>query len=183
MMAGHPWEGKPGMKSLLLILTALLFFAQSAGADARSNVVDRTPGPIPDQASLQTVGVPKPILDPSGVKLSVVVNAIENQPTNIGSGLPSGGRWFALNVSVTNVGTMAFDLSASDFLLFTAQAEQVSPAPYQDESLGQLADLRLEPGETASGRVLYPLAAGTMLHTVMFQAPGMAQWLITLITA
>jgi Domain of unknown function (DUF4352) len=134
-----------------------------------------------DQSVLQTVGVAKPILDPSGVKLSVLVTSYVDQPRDITERLDSGGRWVALGINVTNVGTRPFDLSASDFQIMTPLTTVISPTTLPDQT-DQLADMHLSPGDSASGRLLFALPAGAMVQSVMFQAPGTAQWLVALLT-
>src|SRR5690242_5880928 len=119
------------MKFLALTLPAVLglLAASPFSVGARPLFLDKQASPAFDQANLQTVGVPKPIIDPSGVRLSVVVNSVEDQPSGFGPGLSPGGRWLAVNVSVTNVGTIPFNLGANDFLLFSSQTNLIAPAP------------------------------------------------------
>src|SRR5436305_5036946 len=165
---------------LALLSVAALITSGSKEASAQTRVVQRNL-PVLDQAGLQTVGVPKPIIDPSGVRLSVLVNSTQDQPKDFAPGLPSGKRWLTANVSVTNVGTTPFILSPNDFLLFSSQTNVLPPALAPEGMQEQLTDGTLDPGATASGQVLYSLAAGVILQAVMFQAPGMSQWLVAIL--
>src|SRR4051794_36213938 len=104
MMAGRLRSKGIPMKHCMLALLAgvSLLVISPFPAGARPLIVNTQLSPGFDQAGLQAVGVPKPIIDPSGVRLSVVVNSIQDQPSDFAPGLSPGGRWVAVNVSVTN---------------------------------------------------------------------------------
>ena len=168
-------------RMLALLAGVSLLVISPFAAGARPLIVNTQLSPGFDQAGLQAVGVPKPIIDPSGVRLSVVVNSIQDQPSDFAPGLSPGGRWVAVNVSVTNVGTIPFNMSADDFLLFSSKTNLIAPAAAPTDLQGQFADTTLNPGFTATGQVLYALPAGVILQAVMFQAPGMSQWLVAIL--
>lgn len=169
------------LPSLILAASAAILPLGPSYAASISDLSVTYQRPVPAQVPLAAVGVPKAILDPSGVKLSVVVNAFHSPVKSIEGSPPGGGRWTSLDVSVTNVGVLPFTVSAGDFLLispdstvFRADGDSNLPTP-------QLADTTLMPGDTLSGNVVYAIPGGAQLQMVAFQAVGMSQWVVALL--
>jgi hypothetical protein len=128
-----------------------------------------------------TVGQPKAIIDPSGVKLSVVVNGFRSARKSEADPPPGGGRWVLLDVSTTNVGTIPYELNAGDFVLVAPDQTIYHPDGDVNIPLLQLPDTVLAPGDTVRGNVVYAIPSGAQLQFVEFQAPGMAQWVVALL--
>jgi hypothetical protein len=137
--------------------------------------------PAAAQVPLSTIGVPKAILDPSGVKLSVVVNAFLSPPKGVQDSPPSGGRWVVLDLTVTNVGTTPFQLTAGDFQLMAPDTTIYLPDGGTDLPKLQLAETALMPGDTVRGNIVFAIPSGVTLQLVTFQASGTAQWVVALL--
>jgi len=170
---------------LMAVLISLVGGLPAAGLNAAavSPNLSYQRSPVPAQVPLARIGVPKAILDPSGVKLSVVVNAFDSPPKDVEGSPPGGGRWTVLDVSVTNVGTSPFQLTAGDIILMAPDTTIYQPDGDPDLPKPQFADTTLMPGDTLRGNVVYAIPGGAMLQLVAFQAPGMAQWVVALLGA
>jgi hypothetical protein len=135
---------------------------------------------IVSQVPLATIGQPKAIIDPSGIKLSVTVNGFRT-PRKSEADPPAGGRWGLLDVTVTNVGTIPYALSPADFVLVTPDSTVIQPDGDSNLPFTQFPDAVLAPGESVTGNVVYAVPSGTQLQLVEFDAPGMAQWVVALL--
>lgn len=170
------------LAGLALGLSAIPLNAVSIASPTGSQPAGYLPQ-TPAQVPLAAVGVPKAILDPSGVKLSVVVNAFQSPPKNIEGSPPGGGRWTVLDLSVTNVGVQPFTVSAGNFQLVAPDTTVFQADGDSDLPVSQMPDTTLMPGDTFRGNVVYAVPGGAQLQLVAFQAPGTARWVVALLTS
>jgi hypothetical protein len=169
--------------AVLLGLFAGLPTLHSEAASLASGSARYQPQAPAQVVPLAKIGVPKAILDPSGVRLSAVVNDFQSPPKGIDGSPPGGGRWAVLDVTVTNVGTRSFDLSPGYFLLMAPDTTIFQP----DGDAGLPSDpfpvTHLQPGDSIRGNVIYALPGGAQVQLVAFQAPGTSQWVVALLNA
>jgi hypothetical protein len=163
-----------------LAASVLLLSGGSLGKTQRAVAATPDVGQV-SQVPLATIGQPKAIIDPSGIKLSVVVNDFRTPRRSEVEPPPGGGRWVLLDVSVTNVGTIPYVLDPAYFILVSPDSTIYHPDGAMNLPYVQMPDVLLAPGETVNGTIVYAIPSGAQLQLVEFQAPGMAQWVIALL--
>jgi Domain of unknown function (DUF4352) len=162
------------------LITSLLGISAQSLATAQKAAASAPEAGSVSQVPLATIGQPKAIIDPSGIKLSVTVNGFRT-PRKSEADPPPGGRWGLLDLTITNVGTIPYTLSPADFVLVSPDSTVYLPDGNPNLPFAQLPDTTLAPGESTDGTVVYAIPSGAQLQFVEFRAPGMAQWVIALL--
>jgi len=158
-----------------VLVGALVAFAASvAWTAARPSLAARgTPIAASQGGSMATL-----ISVPYGIRLIIVLNGAGDFSNHRGVSEPVGGRWISLDLSVTNVGTQDFDLSASNFGILSGDAIVFSPSTDDTLPQPQFTSATLSSGQTIRGTVLFDVPVGQSLQSALFQAAGTTQFVI-----
>ncbi|UWF77543.1 MULTISPECIES: DUF4352 domain-containing protein [Microbacterium] len=154
---------------------------ESASAPAAEKQAEDQPaeGAAEDQPAEEPAETPMP-----GIGEKVVMDGFEITVTSIETGVPSVGGEYAseqaqgaftlLHIDVTNTGTAAETIISSSFTVRDAEGREFEAHPTASLYLQDtgFAFEQINPGNTASGIVVFDLPAGTAPHTLEFQ-PGM----------
>jgi Domain of unknown function (DUF4352) len=164
--------------------SALLVPPALGGAIIGSSPVHARQAPVATPAAAVLAGISAqtgyavPIIDPSGVRLLIVLNGVGDFTAQPGVPEPVGGRWITLDLSITNVGEDDFSLAASNFQILSGNATVFQATTDSNLPQPQFPAATLPAGGTVRGKVIFNIPTTQILQSALFEAAGTTQFVI-----
>jgi hypothetical protein len=146
------------------------------GRSADPPVGQQAAPPPPSRSSAKRIGDTTVLTTPSGLRIAITVNAVEdNVPPGRFDDAPTG-RYVAVDWTIKNEGVIGADINRLHFKLQTAdgfviqRASEVREPGLKTDTIG--------PGQVVRGWLTYDVPPGARVVSAIYQPPGAQQFLI-----